>query len=190
MKIGNDEMGLRLECFNSVEGSMKLTCVIGWLRFVCSNGMFVGVADTYYRQRHNSQMELGDIKAILTAGIKSTTVEKYQYTKWSKKKVSEDHLEKWVNNQLASKWGAKAATRTWHITRTGHDVSFADPFEKAVPTRKSIISGNPVPGAVLPGDNVYAVIQALSWLAKERRNIQEQLTMKQEIQSLIMPLVN
>ncbi len=189
INIGDDKMGLRLECFNSVEGSMKFTCVIGWLRFVCSNGMVVGVADTYYRQRHNRQMEIGDIAALLTAGIKATTVEKDQYTKWSKKQVSQERLEQWINKQLAPKWGVKAATRTWHIVRTGHDVSFLDPFEKAVSTKKQIIPGKRVPGAVLPGDNVYAVIQALAWLAKERRNIQEQLTMKQEIQNLILPLV-
>jgi hypothetical protein len=45
LKLNNDVLGLRMECFNSVDGSMKFTCVIGWLRFVCSNGLIVGVAD-------------------------------------------------------------------------------------------------------------------------------------------------
>jgi len=64
MLPNNDEMGLRLECFNSVDGSMKFMSVIGWLRFVCANGMVLGVADTYYRSRHNRFMELSDICSV------------------------------------------------------------------------------------------------------------------------------
>ena len=60
----------------------------------------------------------------------------------------------------------------------GHDVQLADPFQKGVPTEKDVIPTVTVPGAVLPGDNVYAVSQSLSWLAKERRDVQEQLEWK------------
>ena len=65
MQVRDDVMGLRLECFNSVEGSMKFMSVIGWLRFVCSNGLIIGVADTYYKSRHNRFMELSDIAAVI-----------------------------------------------------------------------------------------------------------------------------
>ena len=49
---------------------------------------------------------------------------------------------------------------------TGHDVKLADPFEKGKPTEKTVEQTAEVPGAVLPGDSVYAVSQSLSWLAK------------------------
>ena len=42
---------------------------------------------------------------------------------------------------------------------------------------------------VLPGDTVFAVSQALSWLAKERREVQEQLEWKHQIPELIRPLL-
>jgi Domain of unknown function (DUF932) len=32
-------LGLRLECFNSVDGSSRLVILFGWLRFVCTNGL-------------------------------------------------------------------------------------------------------------------------------------------------------
>lgn len=184
----NDEMGLRLECFNSVDGSMKFMSVIGWLRFVCANGMIIGVADSYYRSRHNRFMELSDIVTILKGGIAATTRQRELFLTWQKKKVSEDKLRKWVDGPLAKKWGVKAAFRTWHITRTGKDVIIADPFEKGKPTEKNAIIGSAVPGAVLPGDSVYSVSQSLSWLAKERRDVQEQLEWKQEIPDLLAPL--
>jgi hypothetical protein len=68
------------------------------------------------------------------------------------------------------------------------DVELADPFEKGTPTEKTVIKGNRVSGAILPGDNVYAVSQSLSWLAKERRDVQEQLEWKQQIPELLAPL--
>ncbi len=189
LKLKDDEMGLRLECFNSVDGSMKFTCVIGWLRFVCSNGLVVGVADTYYKQRHNRFLEMTDIAAMLGAGIESTTRERETYLTWSKKNVTEDKLQQWTNKQLAKRWGVKAAARTWHITRSGYDISFADPFEKGLPTEKTVNFEKKVPGAILPGNTVYAVAQSLAWLAKERRDIQEQLQMKREIHDLVRPLL-
>jgi hypothetical protein len=38
----DDVMDLRLEYFNSVEGSSRLVILLGWLRFVCSNGLVIG----------------------------------------------------------------------------------------------------------------------------------------------------
>lgn len=189
LDLNGDNMGLRLECFNSVDGSMKFTCVIGWLRFVCSNGLVVGVADTYYKQRHNRFLEMNDISAMLGAGIEATTREKDTYQAWSKKNVTVAKLEQWTNKHLAKRWGVKAAARTWHITRSGRDVAFADPFEKGLATEKSVYLGEAVAGAVQPGNTVYAVAQSLAWLAKERRDIQQQLQMKREIHDLLKPLL-
>jgi len=190
MNLNNKEtMGLRLECFNSVDGSMRFMAVIGWLRFVCLNGMVIGVADSYYRRRHNQYMELSDIAAILKAGIESTTRERDVYLKWMAKGFNEAALMKWVNGPLAKAWGVKAAARTWHITRNGRDAKLVDPFEKGKPTEKSYELLGRVPGAVLPGNTVFAVSQALSWLAKERRDVQAQLEWKQQIGGLVRPLL-
>jgi len=56
-------------------------------------------------------------------------------------------------------------------------------------TEKTVNFDKKVPGVVLPGNTVYAVAQSLSWLAKERRDIQEQLQMKREINDLLKPLM-
>jgi len=189
MKLAeNDEMGLRLECFNSVDGSMKFMSVIGWLRFVCENGMVIGVADTYYRSRHNRYMELSDIASILREGIAATTDERQLYKSWQEMKIDDAAFENWTNNHLAKRWGVKAAVRAWHITRTGKDVEQADPFEKGKATEKTVFPLAAVRGAVIPGDTVFAVSQSLSWLAKERRDVQEQLEWKQQIPGLLAKL--
>jgi hypothetical protein len=185
----DDKMSLRLECFNSVEGSTRFMAVIGWLRFVCSNGLIIGDIKTDYRRRHNQTMDIGEIVKVLRDGIEATTREEKIFKKWMQHTISPESLQSWVDNSLAKQWGVKAAVRAWHITRSGYDISLADPFEPGKPSEKSVIQQPAVLGAVLPGNTVFAVAQSLAWLAKERRDVQEQLLWKQQIPSLIQPLL-
>jgi hypothetical protein len=185
----SDCMKLRLECFNSVEGSTRFWAIVGWLRFVCSNGLIVGNVQTDFRQRHNQKMDIAEISAVLEDGLNKATADKKVFSKWMEHKVSSAQIEDWVNGHVAKQWGVKAAVRAWHITKTGFDVSLADPFEKGKPTEKTVIKEEEVPGSILPSDNVFAVSQTLSWLAKERRDIQEQLLWKQQIPQIVNPLL-
>lgn len=184
VKVG-DRMSFTLECYNSIDGSLKFMAVVGWLRLLCSNGMVSYESDSNYRRRHNQYLQMNDIATVLQEGIADSTKEQAIYRKWMRTKISEDKLKKWVNKQLADSWGKKAAARAWHITLKGHDVQFIDPFQKGDPTDKDVVPIATVPGAVIPGDNVYAVSQSLSWLAKERRDVQEQLEWKQQIPELL-----
>jgi len=188
--VKGDRLSFMLECYNSVDGSMKFMTVLGWLRLVCTNGMVRLERDSYYRRKHNQYLDMNDIAAVLHEGIESATSEQGIYKAWAEKKVTDKNLEKWVNGPLAKTWGVKAAARTWHITKYGNDVMFADPFQKGKPTEKDVKALITVPGAVLPGDSVYAVSQALSWLAKERGDVQERLQWKQQIPELVKPLMD
>jgi hypothetical protein len=187
VKVG-DRLAFTLECYNSIDGSMKFMVLVGWLRLVCSNGMVIQENDSSFRRRHNQYLQMQDIAAVLHEGIATTTRQQAIFKQWMRTKVSEEKLKKWVNQKLANSWGKKAAARAWHITLSGHDVQFADPFQKGAPTEKDVIPTVTVPGSILPGNNVYAVSQSLSWLAKERRDVQEQLEWKQQIPELLAPL--
>ena len=46
------KLDLRLECFNSVDGSSRLVILFGWLRFVCSNGLVIGETKIEIKERH------------------------------------------------------------------------------------------------------------------------------------------
>jgi len=186
---GYGEMDLRLECFNSVEGSTRFMAIIGWLRLICSNGLIIGETKTDYRRRHNQAMEIGEIGEVLRDGIATTARDKRIYKKWMLHKITDEFLQSWVNSTLAKSWGVKAAVRAWYITKTGNDVSLKDPFERGKPTEKTVVQEAPVPGAILPGNTVFAVAQSLAWLAKERRDVQEQLLWKQQIPKLVQPLL-
>ena len=38
------KLDLRLEAFNSVDGSSRITILLGWYRLVCSNGLVIGTS--------------------------------------------------------------------------------------------------------------------------------------------------
>ena len=44
-------LDLRLECFNSVDGSSRLVILFGWFRFVCSNGLVIGETKIEIKER-------------------------------------------------------------------------------------------------------------------------------------------
>ena len=51
-------------------------------------------------------------------------------------------------------------------------------------------SNGPVPGAPKACRNLYDASQILAWLAKERRDVQEQLIWREAIHGLLAPLID
>ncbi len=181
-------MGLRLECFNSVEGSSRFMAVLGWLRFICQNGLIVGISRATIRDRHDEWLDVDDLDEVLAEGLRAAEKEKALLLGWLRQRVEEGCLRRWVNGPLASTWGKKAAARAYHILRTGRDADFEDPFERAKPTERHMKPRNEVPGAATLAATAFAVSQALAWLAQERRDIQEQLEWRRQIPRLIESL--
>ena len=62
-------MALRLECLNSVEGSTGFRALMGWFRFVCSNGLTIGVTQLEVRRRHVGNLTLDAVATVLQAGV-------------------------------------------------------------------------------------------------------------------------
>jgi hypothetical protein len=184
-----EPMGLRLECFNSVDGSTRFMAVFGWLRFVCSNGLIIGVRRATILGRHDRRLDVDDIEQVLTEGLRSVQTEKTLLVDWLKRLVDHGRLGRWVDGPLASAWGKKAAARVYHIVTTGNDAEFEYPFERAKPTQRRMTPGKPVPGAPVPGRTAFAVSQALAWLARERRDVQEQFERSRTIPELMQRLL-
>jgi hypothetical protein len=60
------QLALRLGVFNSVDGSTRFRAVLGWLRFICSNGMVIGPAQNDYKRRHNQTLVITDMNELPT----------------------------------------------------------------------------------------------------------------------------
>ena len=72
----------------------------------------------------------------------------------------------------------------------GYDAKFLKPFERALPSRRTVKHSSMVPGSVVPARNAFAVSQTLAWLAKERQDIEEQLEWSRRIGYLMKHLLN
>jgi hypothetical protein len=182
-------MELRLTCFNSVEGSLRLCAFLGWFRFVCSNGLIVGQGRVQLRQAHHRGLDLGRIGPILRSGLEDVTREKRQFSVWQAAQVRRETLAAWVDGPLCERSGALAAARAYHIALTGHDADrFLDRWKQRKPTERRVACGPFVPGAVR-ASNVYDVSQALAWLAKERGEFSQQVQRMEQIPSLLRELL-
>jgi hypothetical protein len=181
----HESLGLRVECFNSVDGSSRLVILLGWLRFVCSNGLVIGETKVELRDIHNQRMDLERIPGIIRDGLDQVAQDRLQLEGWEQQTLQFPKLETWVNEPLTKAWGKKAACRVYHICHSGRDVKLADPFAKGSATEKPITPLEPVPGAPFPAANLYDVSQALSYVASGRNNPDERLAWQSSIPRLI-----
>ena len=182
-------LALRFYGVNSVDASSRLTIMFGWFRFICCNGLVVGTAQLSQKFVHNEHLELPDLPEVLAQGISLAEKEKVTLQGWIKKEVSLGRVEQWIDSKVRDSWGPLAAARTYHICRTGKDAQFANHAEKALPHIKKMIPTVDVPGAPPEARNAYHICQALSWVAKERRQIQDQLGGMQQLPELMEALL-
>jgi hypothetical protein len=182
-------MTLRLECLNSVDGSTRFRALVGWFRFVCTNGLIIGVTRADVRRRHIGDLRLEDISLVLTAGLTEAEIEKKNFERWRKIEITPEQITPWVEKELRNGWGFKAAARTFHIARVGCDAEVVGPYKGHSPTTIPMRATKRVAGAPVKCSNLYDVGQVLAWLAKERRDVQEQLEWREGIPELIASLM-
>lgn len=183
-----DEMRLRLECFNSVDGSMRFLAVLGWLRFICANGLVLGVTVANFRGIHNSHLALGEIGRLISQGLQSARKDRVTYGRWRKATVADDQLRQWVDGPLKEMWGIKAAVRVLQIARTGEDATLGD-LKGIRPTQVKVRVGSGIPGSIVPARDAFAVSQALAWIAGQRGDVAEQIEWRAQIPGLIRKLI-
>ena len=183
------ELALRLGVFISVDGSTRFRAVLGWLRFVCCNGMVVGSAQNDYKRRHNQTLVIDDVNDLLTQGIELAVADKTNLERWSNTAIHKDKLTRWIDVQVAGKWGVIAATRAFHIATSGKDIKIVPFTKKALPSKKEVQMGDSVQGSSHPAKNLYDVSRVLTWLAGQRNDVEEQLNWQRDVPELMAALV-
>ena len=184
------ELAMRLEIINSVDGSTRFRAMMGWFRFVCSNGLVIGVTEAQICRRHMGDLNLSDVGSVLSSGLERAKAEKENFSNWREHSVSPEAIVKWVEEDVRGQWGLKAATRAFHISRTGHDVEIVGQYKGQTPTTIETKQVRQVPGSPSKSKNLFDVSQILAWLAKGRRDIQEQLEWREQIPDILKPLMN
>ena len=183
-------VGLRLECYNSVDGSSRLTILFGWIRFICANGIIIGETLAKVSDIHNSRMDLSSITEIINIGLEKVENDRRRIQYWEKKLIpNEQRWNDWINGILSSAWGKKAACRVFHICAHGHDVEISNPFSPDEATKNLTVKTNRVAGAPEKAINLYDVSQALSWIATNRSDAEQRLKWQSQISSLLDDLM-
>jgi hypothetical protein len=183
-----DEMRFRIEVFNSVDGSCRLMAIAGWLRFVCTNGLIIGTALMQLQQQHRQQLEVEELGRRIGEAIESTWSDKAKFERWMSVGVEQSVLVRWIDCEVRSLWGVKAAVRVLGIATGGWDV---EPVGAITNRRPSEIRTNriiEVPGVDAPVSNLFGVSQVLSWVAGQRGEISEDLQWRSQVQELVAKL--
>ena len=114
-----DEMRFRIEVFNSVDGSCRLVAIAGWLRFVCTNGLIIGTALMQLQQQHRQQLEIEELGKRVGEAIESVKGDKAEFERWKAKEIGKNALIPWIDEDVHSLWGTKAAVRAMGIATSG-----------------------------------------------------------------------
>ncbi len=189
MSPDGHDVGLRLVCRNSVDGTSAVRSHLGWFRLVCSNGMVVGVTLGKTRLAHKPTADLATLFAPLKTQFAVVEKERATLADWNSTRVSRSDLRSWVNGPVAEWWNSLAAARVWHITQTGLDARFVPPFQKADPSERKVELLDAVPGTPDRAETVYDVAQALSYVASRRRDVEEAEAFQRDIGPLFGEIV-
>ncbi len=182
-----NELDLRLECFNSVDGSSRLVILFGWFRLVCSNGLVIGETKIEIKERHGTSLDLWKIRDRLRPALEAVEDDRARMARWQQDKVRIDDIETWANKEVTARWGKKAAARVFHICDAGRDVEI-DPFVPGAATQKPIRYLDPVPGSPVRATTKYDVSQSLSFVATHRNNAEERVAWQADIPLLLVQL--
>jgi hypothetical protein len=181
---------LNANCINSVDKSCALEIKLSWHRLVCGNGMMFGVGSSNLRRVHLKSLDADDIAEYLSKQLNQVSKEQSVYKEWLQTPVKLGDIERWVDGPLSEEWGAHLAARAFHIIRTGCDGEIENPFESVKPHERHVTGSRKVPGIDPPVVDAFHVSQVLSWLAKERGTVQDQLDKVIGISPLIGALLN
>lgn len=179
---------LRLELINSVDGSHRLLVFFSWLRLACLNGMMIRETKTEVRELHNDRLNLEKVSEGIKHGLKVAAEDIKKLQEWENTNLDLEKFRVWVDKELSKAWGKKAASRVFHIAMSGMETEWIDPFEPGEATEKSVRYIADVPGAIAPAQDFYSILQALTWVATRRTDVEERLNWQTQVPSLMKSL--
>jgi hypothetical protein len=134
------------------------------------------------------QLEIEELGRRIGEAIESTRSDKVTFERWRSAGIERSVLVPWIDEEVRSLWGVKAAVRVLGIATSGWDV---EPIGAMTNRRPSEIRTNRIstfPGVDAPVSNLFGVSQVLSWIAGQRGEISEDLQWRSQVQELVAKL--
>ncbi len=182
-------LALRLLCVNTMERRGGLRFLLTWHRFASGAGIAVGTTQLKCHYAHRQSPLAEELGGVLARGIALAQEEQAALREWLLTPVPLEALAAWVDGPVRRAWGPKAAARAWHICQRGYDAEFARSVDEAAPSKRELKPTEPVPGIPAGAGSAFHVSQALAWLAKERRDVEETLDWMSGIPGLMRVLL-
>lgn len=110
----DDRMKLRLECYNSVDGSCRVVVLLGWMRLVCTNGLVIRETKTELSDIHDAHLDLQRIPEIVREGMKAVRKDEARMRRWARPQTG-------VNPGDLVPWTARPCSRSSN-GRPGHGI--------------------------------------------------------------------
>ena len=110
--------------------------------------------------------------------------------KWAGTSISLDRVRAWVDGPLVKSWNPLAACRVWAISSTGRDARFVPPFRENSTEQADRRTTAPCPGLPERAGTIYDVVQAMSWVASRRTDVDEVEQRQRQIGELAESLMN
>ena len=167
------KLGLLIEARNSVDGSCAFEVRLRWRRLVCSNGMWVEEEDILRKIHHVDWMNRRNVADFIDNRVGSISGYRAMISSWLETKITHSQIEAWADKHLTNEWGVHLAARCCHITRSGYDGIVGRAAAKTPASRYVVSSDKEVPGACAPITNLYHLSQALTWLAGNRKTVED-----------------
>jgi hypothetical protein len=112
-------MAVYLEFINSVDGSLRLTLRVSWLRLACMNGLTVREVLWDFSKLHVGTEILKEFEEHLPTALQLAMVYKTLFERWIETRISDEEYEEWVESTVRETWGLKAAVRAYSHRATG-----------------------------------------------------------------------
>ena len=182
-----ETLTLQFHILNSVDRSIPLCFDLGWYRWICRNGLFsLNRSVASKRRRHTASLEVNQYVDILHSAVASIEEEKQFYKLANEKtvEIGSGVLESWIEATLRPRWGIRTAARSYHIMESGNDgkAKLAETPEEDRKTahRVHVTDEIAVPGQK-PVENLYGVINALSWVSSRQTTLQTRRWMMKDV---------
>jgi Domain of unknown function (DUF932) len=157
-----DIMALYLEFVNSVDGSLRMSLRVSWLRLVCLNGLVVREVQSDSSRPHVSDQILAELADHLPSALRSVLNERRLFERWMAIVVKAEAFEDWIEDTVRKTWGLKAAVRAYHITKRGVDVEIKQMVRRTPAMSVPIKDRVCVIGSITSSLNVLAITQAMT----------------------------
>ena len=187
-ETGGEEMALRLECFNSVNGSSRFKVLFGWFRFVCENGLIIGETKAEFQDTHDEKLDLRPLPVTIRKGLIIVKKDVERMAKEELQSLNWERLPSWIDGSVSDEWGKKAASRIFSICNTGWDSELKNPFQAGAASNKETQRTDRVPGAKERATTIYDVAQAMAWVSTHVNDLNNRTKRQLQIRVLLKKL--